>query len=577
MKPGIPIGSALPPRRDSLVEAAATPLSNSLDAIVAPKARDRLLELIEREQLPSDVRTTLNGALSGDLRAQQLLFQAMIDTWPRLQKNLTEVFREVKKAPWQFDPFSVRGAEAGYSAVEKAELAEDAFWSMSPRIARGEKGGKGIIEQLAYGYFAGHQVLEIRWEEREGNIAPRAGKVIPPRFYGYPYDDRDEDQEDRLMFNRDGGFSGYEYEDFPEHKFLLAINGGHPGHPTVAAPLRALAQYWLAAVYGLKWLMDFSQKFGIPFRWATFADPNSKSEVAQMMQQIGSGGWGVFPTGTELNVHDATKAASAVPQKELIELADRQCDTFILGQTLTTDVGDSGSRALGDVHQDVRMDVMQGVVDFVADILNEQFLPSLIELNYGEAKEVPTICAKFEKPRDEEAMARRDKELFVSLGLPVETSWLYERHGVPIPDPDSDDLFQPKSHGVQGDPATGGQQPPEEPSHETKARLEASDNRTQSAISTIDQLSANVLEDLTGVTKEWLSPVRPFFERLAALAMSKTVSDEDFAEALEKAQRELPELFDRFNTEVLQESLERAIGSAMIAGSVRRYEEDDDA
>ena len=44
--------------------------------------------IIEREQLPNDVRSTLAGVLSGDLRRQQLLFQAMIDTWPRLQKAL---------------------------------------------------------------------------------------------------------------------------------------------------------------------------------------------------------------------------------------------------------------------------------------------------------------------------------------------------------------------------------------------------------------------------------------------------------------------------------------------------------
>ena len=81
----------------------------SLDSIVAPKARDRLFELIEREQLPGDVRDTLAGALQGDLRRQQLLFQAMIDTWPRLQKNLSEVLGEVTTAPWEFPPFALRG------------------------------------------------------------------------------------------------------------------------------------------------------------------------------------------------------------------------------------------------------------------------------------------------------------------------------------------------------------------------------------------------------------------------------------------------------------------------------------
>lgn len=572
MNPGIPIGSSLPPRRDLIVEVEARDARSprSLDVIIAPKARDRLFELIEREQLPGDVRDTLAGALTGDLRRQQLLFQAMVDTWPRLQKNLSEVFREVKKAPWQFEAFSLRGQEPDEKAVEKAALVEDAFWAMKPLVARGEKGAHGLIEQLAYGYFAGHQVVEIRWESNESGIVPRAGKVVPPRFYGYPYDDEDG-EEDRLMFNREGGLGGYDYEDFPPHHFVLAINGGHPGHPTVAAPLRALTGYWLAATFGLKWLLQFAQLYGVPFRFATYADVNDKEKVCAMLETIGSAGWGAFPSGTKVEFVDASKSASALPQKDLIEMADTQCDTFILGQTLTTDVGDSGSRALGDVHQDVRLAVIEGVSDFVADALNDQLFPSIIELNYGSADDVPKISAKLERPKDEAGMAARDKILFGDFGLPVDQAWLYERHGVPVPDPESDDLFQPRPNGVQGEPATG-DEPPEDASHETKARLEASDKGGRRVIRTIDQLSANVLEDLTGVTKEWLSPVRPFFERLAALAMSSQVSDEDFAEALEKAQRELPELFDRLNVEVLEESMERAIGTAMIAGSVERYE-----
>ena len=89
---------------------------------------------------------------------------------------------------------------------------------------------------------------------------------------------------------------------------------------------------------------------------------------------------------------------------------------------------------------------------------------------------------------------------------------------------------------------------------------------------TVDKLSDAVLEGLTGVSRQWLGPVRPVFERLAALAMSKTVTDEDFLAALEKAQRELPELFEVLDTQALEEAFEDAIGSAMLAGSVSRYE-----
>lgn len=85
---------------------------------------------------------------------------------------------------------------------------------------------------------------------------------------------------------------------------------------------------------------------------------------------------------------------------------------------------------------------------------------------------------------------------------------------------------------------------------------------------TVDKLSAAVLEDLTGVTTEWLSPVRPFFERLAALAMSKQVTDEDFIAALSKAQAQLPEMFDMLDTQALEDAFANAMGTAALSGSV---------
>jgi hypothetical protein len=42
--------------------------------------------------------------------------------------------------------------------------------------------------------------------------------------------------------------------------------------------------------------------------------------------------------------------------------------------------------------------------------------------------------------------------------------------------------------------------------------------------------------------------------------------------ALEKAQREMPELFERLNSGALETAFEEAIGTAMLAGSVKRYE-----
>jgi len=716
MAPGFrPVGTALPPRRDVLIEAAAASPSLSLtESIIVPKAQERLLELFEREQLPGDVRQTLAAALAGDLRQQQLLFQAMVDTWPRLQKALREVKLAVRKALWQLKPWAERGEKPKGGAEKLAREVEAAIWSMKPDPTRNEKGFEGMVEELALGYFFGHQVLEIRWERDGKGIRPKSAKVVPPRFYGYPYHDAGED---RLMFDPNGGMGAENYVDFPEHRFLIAINGGHPGHASIAAPLRALATYWLAAVYGLKWLTQFAQICGVPFRWAEYAtgDETSKRVVQEMLSKIGSAGWGAFPAGTKVNFVDTGKGANTVAQKVLLDLADEQCDIFILGQTLTSSAGDKGSQALGKVHEGVRQDVIEGVCDFVGEVLSYQLVPSIVTLNYGENREdLPGVWAEWPEEKDLKAEAERFEAL-KRLGLQVGKEWGYETLGVPMPGDGDELLFpEPPADGAQGDPATGPFLP-----HETKPEdgktdekkgkkpVEASDasewlnfdeksgslgiprrempqiksgdrasmvqflrargiesreelvdasaliptqaeyapakvaaakaytggNRailisedshvvdghhqwlaakeagepirvirllapiarvlmmvhrmpcTTVAASiredlddgrekplTVDKLSAAVLEGLTGVSREWLSPVRPFFDRLAALAMSKHVTDEDFLAALEKARTQLPELFDLLDVQALEDAFANAIGSAALAGSTKRYE-----
>lgn len=427
-KRNLPKGEERPVRLEA---AAGREPGVSLEKVVRTDAGQRLMELIEREQLPGDVRTTLQGALTGDLTRQALLFQAMVDTWPRLQKCLGEVQRAVRKAPWQVRPCVQRGqTEPGKEAVERAELLEDSFWGTRPEATRGELSSEGMLGQLVYGYYAGHHVLETYWESVEGSVRPRAFKAVPPRFYGYP---NDSEGEDRLMFNPDGGYSGYAYEDFPKHHFLVAVNGSHPGHPTVAAPLRALTGYWMAANFGLKWLLQFAQLYGVPFRWATYSDESNKGKVCQMLESIGSAGWGAFPQGTTLEFVEARKGAEQMPQKMLVEMADSQCEIFILGQSLTSDSGANGSRALGEVHAGVRQDVLEGVAEYAAEVVNRQLVPSVVELNYGKADLLPQLVPAFARAKDEKAMAERD-EILLRSGVQLPRQWYYERHGIPLPE-----------------------------------------------------------------------------------------------------------------------------------------------
>ncbi|MBK1884920.1 hypothetical protein JIN85_21095, partial [Luteolibacter pohnpeiensis] len=112
----------------------------------------------------------------------------------------------------------------------------------------------------------------------------------------------DSDQEDRLMLDREGGLGARKLEDFPEHRFLIGINSGHAGHPAAAAPLRALAGYWLAMLYGLKWFVNFTQLYGIPWRHVEVPDERDNAKVDLAMANIGSQGFLRTKPGVKVNI-----------------------------------------------------------------------------------------------------------------------------------------------------------------------------------------------------------------------------------------------------------------------------------
>ncbi len=89
------------------------------------------------------------------------------------------------------------------------------------------------------------------------------------------------------------------------------------------------------------------------------------------------------------------------------------------------------------------------------------------------------------------------------------------------------------------------------------------------AMGATDKVLDRALEGLTGVAARWLGGVKPFFRGLVAKARDETVSDADFVRALERAAKEMPELFSRLDSKALEEAMEEAMGAAMVNGASR--------
>ena len=535
--------------------------------IITDKAKDRLYQILQREQLPTDIDSTLKGALRGDLRMQGALFDAMLDTWPRLQSNMDEMRGALMKAKFKVEPFAVQGEESTEAAVDRARFVETALRGMKPKALKAQLAYKGIVRCLADSYFTGHSVIELLWyNDKEGNLVPKYGRSLHWTYFGYP---QMTDEDDELALFRDGIQYAGKPEEFTENKFLVGVAKAHNAHPSIAARLRALVPHWIATVYGMKWLLQFAQTFGMPIRWATYTDSTQLRQIEHMLQKIGSSAYGAFPHGTELELKQATSGgAQNLPQNVLQQNADTACDIYILGQSLTTSTGGSGSRALGEVHNDVRLDKFDMIADYVDDVIQHQLVQPIIELNYGNDDDMPTFTIEIERPKDETKLAERDKTL-VDMGMNILEDELYKRHNLTKPEK-GDVIFTPTKmqdnnnpNGAQGEPATGGKKEELQPNslpHETKEVKAAHSEPTTS------DLADSVLEDITKGDASFLSGVKPHFVRLMALATADVVTDDDFIEALEASREQLPELFDDIKIDQLQEALENSMNTAMAAG-----------
>ncbi|MBK1884910.1 DUF935 family protein, partial [Luteolibacter pohnpeiensis] len=164
---------------------------------------------------------------------------------------------------------------------------------------------------------------------------------------------------------------------------------------------------------------------------------------------IGSQGFLRTKPGVKVNIlAQGSTSGQNLPQRELIALADRQCDTFILGQTLTSGTDNSGSRALGEVHEGTKNAMVDAVADFVGEVLTHQLAPAIVSLNWGERDDIPEIWAKREESKDEKAKAERI-EILSRIGVAMSKQFVYDDLGVPIPAPD-EELFQAAPNGAQG-------------------------------------------------------------------------------------------------------------------------------
>ncbi|HMJ91187.1 MAG TPA: DUF935 family protein, partial [Candidatus Acidoferrum sp.] len=355
---------------------------------------------------------------------------------------------------------------------------------------------------------------------------------------------------------------------FPKDKFLIGIAKTKSGHPITGAMLRLLGTWWAGMNFVPGWFLNFTQIFGMPFRWANYdtaMTPSDKTKLFQMLANMGSAAWAAFPAGTQVEFKEAMKSAGDNAHKAFMEFADKQCDILVLRQTLTTEGGTSGSRALGEVHERKEAGVETNVAEWAAKILRRQLFQPICQFNYGNTEECPWLMAEEEEKPDPKGQAEFVETANRVIDLP--RTWVYETLGIPQPAA-GEEVIERQQQSAPGILPGPGDEIGAQAKDPAGRRGHFFPVRAKDATERV----ANVaLEELTGIQTKWLAPVKPHFVRLVQLAQDNTVSDDDFTAALAKAQNDFPELFGKLNTDVLATALEKAMGAAAANGAIVGY------
>jgi len=439
-------------------------LSRDLSRVLRPQAAYRWLLPQLAAITPQYIEMVLRGALAGNHVQAWELFDLMEDSSPRLLKDLNELKRAVVAMDWVLAPWQEEDEPPSESGRERARLVSSALRQMRPEPTADENDFSGTIYDVLDAWGKGQTVLEVDWAVRRCGelgeiVAPRASYWVHPTCYAWTMGGR-LGLRLELMGNREGhgrgrtGREGYKLSpgvwqsttlqplpsavgEFPADKFLVSICKAKSGTALGGALLRPLAWWWCAGNFSADWLLNLAQVFGLPFRWANYdpaAPQGTVDAICTMLERMGSNAWAAFPAGTTLELKEAAKSGEHSPQGDMLDRAERQMDLLILGQTLTTDVSDGGgSRALGEVHEGVRGEVVQAAGNFSAGVINTQLIPSILRLNYGDDLEAPAFRPVVKKQQDASANAERDAVL-LSAGLRMPKRWLYRRHDIPLPE-----------------------------------------------------------------------------------------------------------------------------------------------
>ena len=273
-----------------------------------------------------------------------------------------------------------------------------------------------ILDATQFGF----QPLEIMWKrDKSGHIMPEKVIAKPPEWFCF-------DDDNNLKFRTKENYYG---EIVPNKKFLLAQNNPSYNNPYGERTLSRV--FWNVTFKkgGLKFWVVFTEKYGMPHLIGKHPRGSTKEEtnsLADMLEDMVQDAIAVIPDDSSIEIQEASKSSSAEIYEKLIDKMNTEISKAILGQTLTTEIGSTGSYAASNTHMQVRQDIVDSDKKLVEGVIN-QLIQWIYEINFANA-EVPVF--ELYEPEDVDlTLAQRDK-ILSDTGVKFTKEYFIKNYGL---------------------------------------------------------------------------------------------------------------------------------------------------
>ena len=391
-----------------------------------------------------------------------------------------------------------------------------------------------ILDAVGKGFSA----TEIIWETSASQWMPQRLEYRLPQWFDYDRVDGRTllvrtDQADQREHGEQGAGG---WSRLPPYKMIVHQVSAKSGLPIRGGLARIAAWPFLFHAFSLKDWVRFLEAYGLPMRVGRFGPGASKEDkqvLWRAVRNIAGDAAAIIPESMQLEfISDQGISGRSEIFLDLLRYLDSQVSIATVGQTLTSQEGDSGSYALGQVHNLVREDIEDEDGRALAATLHRDLVIPLVTLNNGPRTAYPKVIIKRERTAEISVIADAVAKL-VPQGLRVKQEEIRNRLGLTAP-ADDDDVLS----GGGSDPARFAGPAP--------ALLRQQPPSTDPLIAALDAIDA----------ADWQTLATPFIKPI----LDRAAADPESLVA------DLGALYPELDTTALEEQLARVIFVGDIVG-----------